>query len=405
MRSFDCIIIGGGVLGCAIAWYRAKDGASVALLERCRVAGANSSRAAGLLSRARSKVAVIPLVAETFAAIAELEGELGEPLGLSQVGSLHVASSAGERANLAELARVSAEGGVLAEWLDRDDALRAVPWLATDLDVDAVFFPGDGFIDPNTLVQAYARAARARGAQLWEGVDVTAIRLDGDRVLGVETSQGFMAGDVVVDAAGAWAATLARPLGIGLPTAPVRSQYWITAPHLLFRPGQPMVLLPDARAYTRPEGTRLLFGLREAVCPHVDPWEVPADLGRLRLSQDPGGWDSLGEGIPALARFVPLVEQVGIANYISGLSTYTPDGMFALGAMPGVRGFLAATGCCGAGMAASGGIGLALARLAAHQPPPFDLGPHRIDRFGPVDPADARFRQLCADARSLKRSG
>ncbi len=250
MRSFDCIIIGGGALGCAIAWYRARDGASVALLERGRVAGANSARAAGLLSRARTKAAVIPLVAQTFAAIAELEGELGEPLGLRQVGSLHVAFSSAERAGLAELARASEAGGVIAERLDRHDVQRAVPWIAADVDADAFFFAGDAFIDPNTLVQAYARAARASGARLWEGLEVTAIRLGGDRVLGVETSQGCFAGDVVIDAAGAWAATLARPLGIGLPTAPVRSQYWITAPHPLFRPGQPIVLLPDARAPT-----------------------------------------------------------------------------------------------------------------------------------------------------------
>ncbi len=137
----------------------------------------------------------------------------------------------------------------------------------------------------------------------------------------------------------------------------------------------------------------------------MDPWALPAVLAHLRLSHDSGGWDSLEEGIPGLARFVPIIEHVGIANYITGLSTYTPDGLFALGAIPGLEGFLAATGCCGAGIAASGGIGLALSRLAAHQPALFDLGPHRIDRFGPVDPADAAFRQRCADARSNKRSG
>ncbi len=116
---------------------------------------------------------------------------------------------------------------------------------------------------------------------------------------------------------------------------------------------------------------------------HMDPSRLPEDISDLRLSNESEGWDSLMEGIPGLARFVPAIERIGIAHHIAGLSTYTPDGNFVLGEVPGLEGFLVATGCSGAGIADSGGIGLALAQLATGHTPSFDLTPHRVDRFSP----------------------
>ena len=358
-----------------------------------------------MLSRLRPKAALIPLVLETYAAIADLEDEFSQSLGLRQVGSLHVAASPVARASLVELVQISIGSGVAIEWIAPADAMRLAPWLALAGDEAVAFFPEDAFVDPYMLTQAYAHGARTRGAVIREGVGVTAIRRRGDRVVGVETSEGFFAGQVVIDAAGAWAGVLAWQLGIGLPMAPVRSQYWITAPHPLFTGRHPIVLLPDARAYARPEIGSLLFGLREAQSIHVDPWALPEDISGLPLGDDPEGWDSLMEGIPSLARFFPAIEQIGIAHHVAGLSTYTPDGMFVLGEVPGLEGLLVATGCSGAGIAASGGIGLALAQLAIGQTPSFDLASHRLDRFGQVDPTDPAFRQRCAEARSIKRSG
>ena len=357
-------------MGCAIAYYLAGFGRGhVLLLERRTVAGANSPRAAGLLSRPRPKAALIPLVLETYAAIADLEDELSQSLGLRQVGSLHVAGSPTARASLADLVKSADSAGVASEWIKPADAVRLVPWLALDGEEAVAFFPEDAYVDPYMLTQAYAYGAKLRGAVIREGVGVTAIRCRADRVIGVETAEGFLAAPIVIDAAGVWAGVLAWEAGIGLPMAPVRSQYWITAPHPLFAGRQPIVLLPDARTYTRPEIGSLLFGYREARSRHVDPWGLPEDIAELHLDSDPEGWDSLMEGMPSLARCFPAIEQIGIAHYVAGLSGYTPDGMFVLGEVPGLEGLLVATGCSGAGIAASGGIGLALAQLAVGKLP------------------------------------
>jgi 4-methylaminobutanoate oxidase (formaldehyde-forming) len=145
--------------------------------------------------------------------------------------------------------------------------------------------------------------------------------------------------------------------------------------------------------------------LRETQSVSIDPRTVPVDMNEWVLGTDREGWGCLIDSAPALLKFFPRLERIEIAHYVFGLSAYTPDGLFLLGGMPGLHGFLAATGCSGAGVAASGGIGLAVAELALGQLPTFDLEPFRLDRFGMVDPLSADFQQRCAEARSKKTSG
>jgi len=401
----DLVIIGGGVFGLSIAYHYARlEAGRVLLLERNALATAATSRAAALLTRARAKTALMPLIAQTYADIATLEAELGEPLDLHRVGSLHVAASEARQRELRELVAIAEAADLQVEWLAADEAVRRAPWLNPEAIAAAAFMPEDGFVDPYRLAMAYARAAKFHGAMLHQGVAATGFRLRGDQITGVTTAQGVVHAGCVVDAAGAWANLLAAQLGVGLPMAPVRSQYWITAPDPLCPPDHPIVILPDARAYSRPELGGLLFGLREQQSVSFDPRRLPDQSSGFALGDD-NGWSSLVEGAPALRRFLPTLDRLEIAHHIAGLSTYTPDGLFVLGPAPEMRGFLAATGCSGAGIAAAGGVGASIAALATGQTPPFDLTPFRPDRFGNVDPFDPEFRQRCEWARSNKVSG
>ena len=401
----DLVIIGGGVFGLSIAYHYARlEAGRVLLLERNALATAATSYAAALLTRARAKTALMPLIAQTYADIALLETELGEALELRQVGGLHLAASETRVRELRELVIVAERAGLRVEWVSADEASRRVPWLNPEAVADAAFMAEDAFIDPYRLAMAYARAARMYGASLRQRIAVRDLRQKGERITGVVTDQGVIYAGCVVDAAGAWANVLAARIGIGLPMAPVRSQYWITAPDPLFPRDHPMVIMPDASAYSRPELGGLLFGLRERQSISFDPCQLPDELSGFALGEE-GGWSSLEEGAPRLRRFLPALDQLKIASHISGLSTYTPDGLFVLGPAPGLQGFLAATGCSGAGIAAAGGVGLGVARLAAGLPSPLDLTPFRVDRFGPVDPLSPAFRQRCEQARSSKISG
>ena len=136
--------------------------------------------------------------------------------------------------------------------------------------------------------------------------------------------------------------------------------------------------------------------------PAREPRELPEDLAGMKFSEDPDGWDTLAECGEAFARFCPMVESVELKHYVSGPSTYTPDGHFVIGALPETEGFLVATGCCGLGVAASGGVGRAIAELVLGEAGALDLEPFRPDRFGRVDAYEASWLERCAKARRSK---
>jgi sarcosine oxidase, subunit beta len=407
LETADIVIIGGGVLGGSVAYYLAKQAPGrVLLLERHQVAQGNSSLAAGLLTRGRLYPDLIPVVRETYQAIVEIEETTGDSLGMRRTGCLYAGISPAHQKEICKLASVSSQAGLKVESLDSIDASHLVSWLKLPHSTFLIYMPEDGYIDGYTLASGYIKAARLLGVEIREQTAVLSIQRTGDRITGVETTQGPISASIVIDAAGVWAGMLAYEIGIGLPMAPVRSHYWITASHTDFSADQPFVILPDARAYARPEGARLLFGFREPQSVSVDPRELPDRMSGYTFRKDPNGWESLTEGIPEFGKFFPLVEEIEISSYIRGLSNYTPDGRFVLGTLPGVEGFLAATGCAGAGIAMSGGIGRAVSELALGRPPFIDLAPHRVDRFGAaINPMDPELLQRCADARSGKITG
>lgn len=317
MESADIIVIGGGVLGGAVAFYLAKQEAGrVLVLERDSVAQGNSSLAAGLLTRGRFKAHLIPMVLETYQAIEEIEKITGESLGLHQTGCLYATVSPEQQKAVRELVTTSAQAGLKVEWFDQTDAARLVPWLKLPRDSSIIFMPDDGYIDGCTLASGYLKCARAFGAEIREGTPVLSICREEDPVTGVRIPDGEICASLVIDAAGVWAGMLAHEIGIGLPMAPIRSHYWLTASHRSFAPNQPFVLLPDARAYARPESNRLLFGFREKESASVDPRQLPAKMSNYVFKQDPNGWESLLEGIPDLGKFVPLIEEIEISRYI-----------------------------------------------------------------------------------------
>ena len=236
--------------------------------------------------------------------------------------------------------------------------------------------------------------------------NVEEVLYEKDQITGVKTDQGIIHADVVVDAAGAWSNLLASQVNEPIPMAPVRSVYWITGSRPdLFHSKQPMAIFPDANAYCRPEGNALLFGIRDNHGKHMDPNEIPKSLVGLNLISEEEQWDILTEEGAKFTHFFPAFEEMEIAHCISGFSTYTPDASLALGSARNLDGFYAASGCSGAGVATSGGYGRIIAELIYGMDPFTDIEPFKLDRFGPIDPFDANFRQRCANARSQKKEG
>lgn len=396
------VVIGGGVIGCSIAWHLARKGLTdVLVLERSAVGSGATSRSAGLVARGRLHAPAMATVARTRTAIAELESVLGEDVGFRRVGSVRVAVSQAGMEDLVAMDAMLAAAGVEVRRLSGREAHELVPWLDAGHARWISHVEDDGYIDAYQLTHAYARAARALGVRIRAPVAVRGLLSAGARVTGVQTDDGPVSADVVINAAGAWAIPIAEGAGFPMGTAPVRSHYYITAAHDDCPRDHPLVYLPDARAYARPEVGGLLLGVQEAESRTYDARTLPADIGGFALSDAEDEWAELAEHATALRAYIPQLDALPLAHHIAGLSTYTPDGRFLIG-QAGLDGFYVAGGCCGTGVASSGGIGAAVASLVVGERPEIDLADFAPDRFGAIDPYGAAFRQRCAAARATK---
>jgi len=406
MKTMDVVIIGGGVIGASIAYHLTRAGVrDVVLLERNELATAASSRAAGLVLEVTGKPAKQPLVHQTLADAYDLEEMLGEDIGFRRVGSLRVAQASDRIVELDRMAKAAEQTGVRFAWLTPQAAGSRVPWLATDETSRYGYFQDDAFADPYRLAMAYAKAAQAGGVSLKPRTSVFGIEIEQGRAVAVTTSEGRIASGSVVNAAGAWANALVSPVDQPLAFTPVRSHYWLVPPTAGYPPDHPITVLPDVPGYTRPELGGLLVGVQENRSLAFDARTLAGDETAHTIAEREDHWDVLIEKMPALSALAPEAENWEIAHYVAGLSCYTPDGLFLLGASPNVEGLYVAAGCCGSGVAASGGIGVALSERVTGSTLSYDLGPFALDRFGSIDPNSTEFQARCTDARAHKATG
>lgn len=389
---YDVIIVGGGILGCAVAFSLGRRrGLRVLLIERTSLGAQTTSRAAALITRARDAGEDRALIAQTHKAIEILQNDYGEDIAFNKVASLHV----GETVKSAEaitrsMADLQAEG-VQVDWKTQEQASQQTGWLHIDQAEVIACVPDDGYVDPYILCAAYIRAAKRDGVQVIQGQEVTGLEAKQ-----VRTATGYFTCEQVVVTTGPWMNML---MG-NMPYAPVRSQYWITQAHQDIRAKGPVTILPDAKAYVRPEVAGLLFGIRDDEAVYASPKDLPADLSGFSFNEDYEGWQSLEQSIEPLQKRCPILNSLEIRHYISGPSSYTPDGRFVIGP---VGPYLVAGGACGAGIAISAGVGEIIADLVCHErAAPLRYAPNR---FGSINPFDATFLQQCARARSQKKAG
>jgi sarcosine oxidase subunit beta len=406
-KSYDVVIVGGGILGCSVAYHLCTQSRlKVALVERGMIGMQTTSLAASVITRGKSTQAQIDLVRDTYNAIDTLETKLGEDLNFNSVGSLHIAQSDRSAEAFAKQAKLLREVGDTPQELSVEQAKEMVPWLALDEATLVSYNPLDGFVDPYRLTSAYIRGAKASGRlDVYQSTEVFELEAKDGLVTGVETKSGYLQSDQVVIAAGPWANRLLKPHGSSAAMAPVRSHYWMTESHSAFPVTSPVVLLPEANAYARPEVGGLLFGLRNQIGKWAHPEELPTSLQGFSFDEDFHGWQALEEAAGLFLDLCPALSEAEIHHYISGPSCYTPDSNYLIGATPNLRGAYLASGCCGSGIAISGGVGSSIADLVLGRSPKIDLTAFAPNRFTDFDPYDREFLEQCVQSRSLKKAG
>ena len=367
----DVIIVGGGVIGCACAYYLAKAGAGVTLVEKREIAGEASGAAAGMLvppaeaaacgpfrDLSRAGLAVYPEL------IAGLSDETGIDVQYTDSGLLLTAATEGRAAALRAIARWSASSGQLGmplEWVEGGPLRALEPGLSKRL-LGAAYSPQARHVNPGLLTQALARGAAGRGATLRQGAGVAGFIGRAGRVTGVRTTAGDAvdAGHVVL-AAGSWTGRLARRLGANVPTPPMRGQM------LAYRSNAVRHILWGEDGYLVPKAGGFLF----AGATVEDAGFRPRTTGRGLA------------GLRRMARsIVPSLRYGEVASAWAGLRPGSPDGLPVIGRLPGWENVYVATGHFRNGILLGPVTGKLIAQLIGGVRTDVPLAPFRAERFG-----------------------
>jgi sarcosine oxidase subunit beta len=354
-----------------------------------------------LINHARGDVDLLSMVRSTVTDITALELSSGQPIGFRRSGSLRIAQRHETAQQLKHIEGLLHGARVEASFIDAKRAHALVPWLRSTAASSILHVADDGYVDGQSLAMAYARAAKAGGATIWTNTAVLGPRFERGQLIGVDTSRGPIRCERVINAAGPWAGNVLGWFDRALAATPLRSHYWITAPLEPRWPDHPIVVLPDAHAYIRPEIGGLLVGIQERVSRSFDDRTLPVDMSELALS-GPDDWDLLAEHAPELRRYLPAVDELQFKHHLAGITTYTPDGRFLIGAIAGVENLFVAAGCCGTGLSCAGGIGRLVCDLVLERTPDVNAAQFNPNRFASDDPRSADFVARCVAARATK---
>jgi 4-methylaminobutanoate oxidase (formaldehyde-forming) len=390
------VIVGGGIAGCSVAYHLAALGwRDVLLLERRSLTCGTTWHAAGLVGRLRGTKTASRLVQYSAELYARLPEETGQATGWRRCGSLIVARTTERLTQLRRSVALARAVGIEAATIGPDEVARGWPLCRTDDLAGALVIPDDGRVIPADVTRALAAGARARGVRIRENVEVTGVRRRDGAVTGVETADGVIACEAVVNAAGMWARPFGQRSGVDVPLWPVEHFYAVTRPIDGVTPDLAVLRDPDGCVYVREEVGGLLFGGFE---PLAKPWltdPIPDDFAFSLLKEDHEQFEVLMRG--ALER-LPVLETAGIHLVLNGPESFTPDGNFILGEAPGLRGYYVASGFNSGGIAAGGGAGRALAEWIVEGAATMDLAAYDPRRFLPrhAEPAflTARMREV-----------
>ena len=373
----DIVIIGGGVIGCAIAYHLRKAGVDVTVVDQGEIGGEASSAAAGLLAPLGSLSGPGPLADLMLASFAlfptlvpELEDVSGIPMEYEQTGALRVVRNSANIPNLRKRMKAWQPLGLHMYWLTGEEARQREPALSPDVRA-GLYAPEEAQIKAPQVVKAFAQAAANLGATLHSHTRVTGIQHQQNRVTAITTAQGeTLACNHLVIAAGAWAAQWSEWLNIKLPVVPQRGQ--ILA---LRQPAAPLRSIIFGEAiYLAPkqDGTVIVGATREEV-----GFEKHLTAGGV-------AWL-----LNTAARLIPSLEQSDIESMWVGLRPKTPDNQPILGTTPGWENVTLATGHGSVGILLSAITGKTLAELIVTGTAPELTRPFAVDRPAGSIAADA----------------
>jgi sarcosine dehydrogenase len=387
----EIVVIGGGIIGCSTAYHLARDHrADVLLLEQGKLTSGSTWHAAGLVGQLRSSASITQVLKYSVELYKRLDGETGLETGWKMTGCLRLATTPDRWTEFRRLATTARSFGMDMHLISPDEVRRMWPLMDTSDLIGASWLPTDGQANPSDITQSLAKGARMHGAKLMEGIRVTGFRMEDGRITAVETDQGTVTCEKVVNCAGQWARQVGAKAGIIVPLQPVKHQYLVTDRIEGLSPDAPTIRDPDRRTYFKEEVGGLVMGGYES-----DPqlWtqdDVPDDW-EFRLFDD--DWDHFTQHMEQAIARVPVLAEAGVKQMINGPESFTPDGNFILGRAPQCANMYVGAGFNAFGIASGGGAGWVLAQWVATGEAPLDLWTVDIRRFSDLH----RDRQWVSD--------
>ncbi len=367
-QTADVVIIGAGVIGCSTAYHLARLGVTdIVVLEKDQVGSGSSGKSAAMLGlqfftdELNARMALY-----SYNRYMQFEEEVGAPTGFRKTGWLSLAT-----AETADSVRQSVallrSLGVSSELLSPEEICYRYPHIHTDDLVLGAWGPDDGVIDPHMVMWGFLARAREKGVELQQGVRATGIRVRAGRVEGVETSAGFIATPVVVNAAGPWAVEVARWVGVEVPLLNLARNIVVTGPFPLLPADWPFVDDLTAEWYMRREGPGVLMGMGK----------LPTDTLEPAFRSD-----FLEPMLEAAIHRMPILEKATFQTGWTGVRPLTPDDLPILGPVPQVDGFILNCGWGGKGIIQAPIAGQLIAEFICYgQATTMSLEPFRIGRF------------------------
>ena len=392
------VVVGGGIVGCSIAYHLARRGITdVLLLEQNTLTGGTTWHAAGLVSQLKASHSLTKLATYTTRLFEELEDETGQSTGYRTTGSISVASDEERWEEILRGMSMARTAGVEMEVIDAERAREMWPLLRIDDLVGTVFIPGDGQTSPVDTTMALAKGARDRGVTIREGIAVERVRIENEAAVGVETEAGYVEAETVVLACGMWTRQLAAAAGVNVPLHPCEHFYLVTEPLDGMLPGMPTLRDPTNYTYFKEETGKLMAGFFE---PKAKTWryEVPRDFSFGTLGED---WDHIGPIFERSIHRIPALAECGIQLFLNGPEAFTPDGVYYLGESPEVDRLYVAAGFNSVGIQSAGGAGWVLADWIAKQHPPMDLSAVDLRRAFPFQGEKAYLEDRISESLGL----
>jgi glycine/D-amino acid oxidase-like deaminating enzyme len=384
------VIVGGGVIGCSIAYHLAHLGwTDAVLLEQHRLTAGTTWHAAGLITSAgMTDETSLSFSRYSRDLYARLEQETGHSTGFRATGHLSLATTPQRRDALRRSSAWMHGFGLDEVEISAKEMAEMWPLARTDDVLSAFYVADEGRADPVGVATSLAKGARQLGVRISEGVAATGVTTKNGRVTAVRTEAGDIETEIVVNAAGIWARQFGALAGVRIPLQAAEHYYLLTDTVEGMDPDLPVIEDPDRYGYYRPEGDGMLVGLFE---PRAAAWSLDGVPRGFSFGKLPPDWDRMEPFLAAAMDRIPSLAATGVRTFFCGPESFTSDVHPMLGPAPELDGYYVAAGLNSIGILSGGGVGRALAHWIVDGVPPCDVTGYSVDR-APAHETSRRFR-------------